>query len=355
MRPPKAGLAAFAAVVAGLTVASPAAATTRVVTPGHSIQKAINHSHPGDTVLVTEGRYAQSLQIRTDDITLRGEEGAVLTRPSKIPPTVCNTAFGEGPGSVTGVCVVGQFTGGSNPTVTRLVSHVRIVGLTIHNFTAEGILIFGGRRTLVEHNHLDFNGGYGAFANTSRGTRFISNEARGNHEAGFYVGDSPHANAVVHGNLSTGNGNGIFLRSAEGGNISENVVHDNCIGILVLAKNPGPSGNWDIRENRADRNNKPCPPNEGGPPTSGIGIGLLGANDTTVVGNHVNGNRHKHPSFASGGIVVGTFGTNAPSNVLIKGNVLADNSPFDIHWDGSGTVRFRTNDCERSKPSAICH
>ena len=43
-----------------------------VVSPGQSIQAAVNHAHPGDTVLLRRGVYHQSVQIRTDGITLRG-------------------------------------------------------------------------------------------------------------------------------------------------------------------------------------------------------------------------------------------------------------------------------------------
>jgi nitrous oxidase accessory protein NosD len=358
VRTSKAGLAVLAAAAAVLALASPAAATTRVVTPGHSIQKAINKSKPGDTVLVTEGRYAQSLQITTDDITLRGEEGAVLTQPSKVADTVCNSQFAEGPGKQTGVCVVGDVGAGPHggpPQVTREVTHVRIAGFTIHNFGSVGITIFGGRKTLVKRNRLDENGGYGVFSNTSRGTRYIKNVAHNNHEAGFYVGDSPHANAVVHDNVSIGNGNGIFLRNAEGGNVSGNTVRSNCVGILVLGDAPGPSGNWTIADNTADRNNKPCAGSSDNPAASGMGIALFSANDTKVINNRVSGNVHRHKSFASGGIVVGKSGNTPPTHDLIQGNVLTDNAPFDIKWDKSGTVTFRSNECERSSPGGLCH
>lgn len=356
MRTSKAGLAVLAAAAAALTLASPAAATTRVVTPGHSIQKAIDKSKPGDTVLVREGRYAQGLEISTDNITLRGEEGAVLTQPSKAPDTECNL-MPESPGAQTGICVIGQVALGPHggpPQVTGYVTHVRIAGFTIHNFSGEGIFIFGGKKTLVKRNRLAENGGYGVFSNTSRGTRYIKNIAHNNHEAGFYVGDSPNANAIVHDNVALGNGNGVFLRNATGGNVSGNTVRNNCIGILVLGDAPGPAGNWTIADNTATRNNKACPGGEDNPATSGMGIAVLSAHDTRVLDNRVSGNVHKHKSFASGGIVVGKFGPTPPTHDLIQRNVLTDNAPFDIKWDRSGTVTFRSNECERSSPGGLC-
>src|SRR6516165_9667671 len=43
-----------------------------VVGPNQSIQAAVNKAHPGETVFLLPGVYHQTVQIRTDDITLRG-------------------------------------------------------------------------------------------------------------------------------------------------------------------------------------------------------------------------------------------------------------------------------------------
>src|ERR1700687_5286229 len=94
----------IAAWVAGLalalssgTAASAWASRTIVVGPGQSIQAAINEASPGDTVLVEPGVYHQSVQIRTDGITLRGSGafrgGTVLVPPKSFPKTLCNGAF----------------------------------------------------------------------------------------------------------------------------------------------------------------------------------------------------------------------------------------------------------------------
>jgi len=357
----RAAAALLVAAGALALVVSPATATTRVVTPGHSIQKAIDKSKPGDTVLVEDGRYAQSLQLDTDNVTLRAEERVELRQPSKVPDTVCNR-FAEKPSQVVGICVVGQIAqpAGGPPEVVRPVTRVRIAGFTVRGFGGDGVFIFGGRKTLLKRMRLVDNGGYGAFANTSSGTRFIDNEVLDNGAPGLYVGDSPKANAVVRDNVSIGNhGEGILIRSATGGRVSDNVLRGNCAGVLVLADAPGPAGNWILERNSVSRNNLACAgdPSEGEPPISGIGIGLFGAHDTSVRDNTVVGNRRLHPSIAGGGIVIGKLdpsGT-APAHDSVKDNALADNSPFDIDWDGSGSVTFRRNDCDRSRPSGICH
>ena len=232
-------------------------------------------------------------------------------------------------------------------------------GFTVTHFSGNGMFILGVNGAAVRHDHFLSNGGYGAFNLTSTHTHFLENTSRDNGDAGFYVGDTPHAHATVWRNVSTGNaGEGIFLRDASHGDVTHNLVRHNCAGILVLADAPGPAGFWEISRNVANSNNKACAghPADGEPPFSGIGIGLSGANHTSVVGNQVADNRDLHPSSASGGILVlkGSGGT-APVSDLIKDNVLSHNSPFDIRWDLSGTnIRIKRNECEKSSPSGLC-
>src|ERR671939_598461 len=77
------GAAVLAAVATGALVLVPgAAAKTRTVSPGHSIQAAIDKSKPGDTVFVEKGTYKGSLDISTDRVTLEGERGTVLKQGS---------------------------------------------------------------------------------------------------------------------------------------------------------------------------------------------------------------------------------------------------------------------------------
>ena len=353
------GAVALAVVAAALVAVAPAAARTRVVTPGHSIQRAINRSDPGDVVIVEDGHYRESLQINKR-LTLRGDDNVLLTQPAHPANTICNQ-FAESPGQAVGICIVGQIAvpGGGPPEVVKEVSKVRVAGFTVRGFGGDGVLIFGARKTLFKRSRLEHNGSYGVFSNTSRGTRLVDDVAVANHAPGLYIGDSPHANAVVRDNLSAGNGMGIFLRNAQHGRVSDNVFRGNCVGILVLADAPGPAGSWILERNDVMSNNRACKgePSQGEPPFSGLGIGLFGAHDTTVDGNRVVGNRSSHPSAAKGGIAIGKgdpSGT-APQRDVIEDNVIGGNRPFDLFWDGSGTVRFHGNECDRSRPGTLCH
>jgi nitrous oxidase accessory protein NosD len=348
----------LAAVATGALVLVPgAAAKTRTVSPGHSIQAAIDKSKPGDTVFVRKGTYKVSLDISTNDVTLEGERGTVLKQGPG--DSLCNQ-FGEDHTQKVGICIHGQIAtpGGGNPEVVNEVEGVVVRHLTVKGFGSDGVFIFGGRKTIVRAVHLLGNGGYGAFSNTSRGTRFINDDVQDNGAPGLYVGDSPHANATLRGNFVKNNhGEGILIRNASHGSVKKNILKYNCAGLLVLADAPGPARKWTITQNATSFNNKGCAgePDEGEPAISGIGIGLFGARDTTVASNAGFKNIAKHASIAHGGIVVMTGGQHDERNLLIRANGFSDNSPFDISWDKKGDlISFIDNQCVKSKPSSIC-
>ena len=354
------GATVLAAVATGALVLVPSAvAKTRVVKPGKSIQAAIDKSKPGDTVEVRKGTYREALQISKDDITLLGEKGVVLKQPATPPTTTCSQ-MAEKPTDVVGICIVGHVTiGAQGPTLDKQVSGVRVERIDVNGFSADGVFIFGGKKVVLKTNVLEDNGGYGAFSNTSQGTRFINNDVLSNGAPGLYVGDSPHANATIRNNYARGNaGEGILLRNASHGHVRKNILKKNCAGLLVLADAPGPARKWTIDHNASSFNNKACPgePDDGEPAVSGIGIGLIGAQDTTLAFNGLYKNASDKPSFAHGGIVVSTGVEGTPEhNLLIKGNALDSNSPFDISWDKKGTkISFVDNKCSKSKPKSIC-
>jgi hypothetical protein len=56
---------------------------THVVRPGESIQAAIDAARPGDTILVKPGTSAEALKVTTDNLTLKGSRGTVLTMPGE--------------------------------------------------------------------------------------------------------------------------------------------------------------------------------------------------------------------------------------------------------------------------------
>jgi nitrous oxidase accessory protein NosD len=301
-----------------------------VVHPGESIQKAIKAAHPGDTIVVLGGVYHGTVVIKKDGISLRGVD-AVLKPPAK-PTSTCGAS---------GFCVQAD--------------NVSISGFTVRNFPDFGIVAFGVRNAKFMTNRAINNGEYGLATFSSTGTQMIANLARGSDDAGLYVGDTPHADATVVANETSDNFLGILVRNARHGKIAGNQVHNNCVGMLFLADEPGPAGVFDVRGNKVVNNTRACPAFEGAPPLSGVGIALLGARGMEIKSNHIIHNVPSGPTGLSGGVVVvsGFKGT-PPTNNTVTGNTIHRNKP-DIFWDkrGSGN-RLKPNDCKTSKPGRLC-
>lgn len=331
---------------------------TIIVSPGQSIQAAVNRASPGDTVLVKPGIYRQSVQIRTDGITLQGSgnsrRGTVLVPPARNVRNTCNAAFGP-----TGVCILAKKVNVKTGAVLREVSDVTVRGMLVSGFPANGVFGYGTSGLTVTQVTAVRDGDYGISRFVSTRTLFANDVAIGNHEAGFYVGDSPNADTVVRDNVARGNQFGVFVRHARGVSVSGNVATGNCQGILVLDDGQrGGAGNAVIQHNIVARNNKFCPKTDDTPVNvQGGGILLLGATNTLVARNLVFGNVGKQ--FNSGGIVVLSArkiskGSN-PNNDTIAGNSAHRNRPADLVWDGTGfNVRFVANRCETSTPAGLC-
>jgi nitrous oxidase accessory protein NosD len=301
-----------------------------VVRPGESIQKAIKAADPGDTIVVVGGVHHESVVIKKDGISLRGDD-AVLKPPAK-PTSSCGAS---------GFCVQAD--------------DVSISGFTVRNFKDSGIIAIGARDAKFVTNRAFNNGEYGIAAFSSPGTRMIANLTSGSDDAGLYVGDSPHADATVVANETYDNFLGILVRNALHGKIVGNRVHNNCLGMFFLADEPGPAGAFGVSANEVVNNTRACPAFEDAPPLSGVGIALLGAKGMEIKGNHIVHNVPSGPTGLSGGVVVTKgFGGTAPTNNTVVGNTILRNKP-DILWDKSGSGnRFEPNNCKTSKPGGLC-
>jgi hypothetical protein len=347
-------LVASVAALTTLSLAGPALAGD----DDFNIQEAVDDADPGDTIHIPSGTYAQNVTITTDGISLDGDGDVVLTPPDDPKPTDCDDG---NKARVSGICIYGDVT---FPTtvdgevvVNDAVEDVSISGITVEGFTGDGVIGLGTENLSVRHSAFKDNHGYGAASFVTHGTTFKDNAAVGNEEAGFYIGDSPDADAAVHGNYSADNELGFFFRHASNGEASYNVAKENCIGILILADAPGPAKDWTVHDNEVDANNRVCPARteEMIPPLSGAGIVVSGAQEIEVRDNTVRDNDSKEASAFEGGIValVGIGGT-VPSDITVEDNEAFDNEPLDIDVDAAENVDADGNDCGTSEPADIC-
>jgi Right handed beta helix region len=342
---------AVGAMAAGCLAVSAAAAgaATIHVSAGHSIQAAVDRAHRGDTIVVGAGVYHGGVKIKKNRLTLRGagdgRSGTVIKPGSH---KSCD--------GTSGICIGSRVSHGRPiPTVGTHISRFRIQG-----FRDFGAIAFDARKTVFRNNKFIRNDEYGVAAFSSKKTKFLHNVAIEGEVAGIYVGDSPHANAVLRGNVARRNHEfGFFLRDASHAVAAHNRAVHNCLGMaLINTGSPGGVHDWTLRKNRVLRNQRRCPAGEGGPPISGTGIGLLGASRNVVRDNLVKGNRPAGAAAFPGGIVVASstmFGGSNAAHNRITHNRLRHNEPADLLWDGKGKGnRFTHNRCQTSQPGGLC-
>ena len=313
-------------LTAALLPATPARAATIEVFPGDSIQAAVNSASPGDTILVHAGTYKQSVSIKTDDLTIEGEgasDSGTVLKPSK-SANQCQKGK-------SGFCANGGST--SDGTVSGL----RITGFKITGFKQSGILLTETKGAVVSDVLLGSNKGSGVVASSSSGTRVVNRTLKLNGGPGIYIADSARAHATIRNDEISGNPFGIFLRDSAVGDVAENTVENNCIGIAVLnTTEKVTTHGYDIHGNTVDDNTRYCPAGNGLPATSGIGVAVAGAHSITVRRNTIQGNRASRSVPAHGGVVLGSFGKLVPKDDTIVHNHLRRNDP-NIRYDGTGS------------------
>jgi parallel beta-helix repeat protein len=344
-------LALAGSALIGIMPAFAGTADTIVVHPGQSIQRAVNHAQPGDTIVVEAGVYHQSVLIKhTNDLTLKGA-GAGAHGTVLMPPVGTSARTNACERFQSGICILG--TGGN------IVDGTRVTGFRVTGFAGFGIVALGTSNSMFDHNAAINDGEYGMTSFNSTGNSYEHNLAVGSDEAGFYYGDSPNANGTFENNVSRGNLFGFFLRDAAHGKLQDNVATGNCDGFMFLDTGSGIGGLWTAEHNVASRNNKFCPANEEGPAISGVGMAILGDDGVVLRENQVIGNVPSGDAQISGGIVVLSsepLGGNVENGNKIVENTAFHNKPKDVIWDGNGTGNtFTDNNCGKSAPASICN
>lgn len=340
-------------------VASVSAASAIHVGPGQSIQVAIDGAPAGRVIQVARGTYGGNLEV-VRSVHLVGD-GAVIVPAAVATANLCQTpGFFDG---VVGVCIHGAIDFSSGEITP--VADVSMEGFTVRDFSGPGIVAVGVAGFRAENLVTAHNGEMGMFINTVSDLSLHNSRSYDNQGDGFFLENlpegSPSTNTVISGNTSYGNlGSGIMFINSLGGRITNNNLHGNCAGIVVsgfLGEYGVAGGDVSVRHNRVTANNRWCPADgSGAPDYGGIGIALVGAQNTTVERNDVRGNRARAGSaIPGGGIVVATLAENLPVNPAsnpptgssVRSNRLSGNAPYDIYSDGTGSDNTVTGN--------ICH
>ena len=174
-------LTLLSAGLASASAAAPARSPGTVIfaPPGQSIQAAVNRAHPGTTIQLGRGVYHQTVQIRTDGITLRGVgnslNGTVLKPPSKKPHTLCTSVFG-----VTAVCILAKKVNATTGAAPVPVNGDTVTRMYVAGFPSNGVFGYGTNGLTVTQVSAFNDGDYGISRFVSTNTLFADDIAVGN-------------------------------------------------------------------------------------------------------------------------------------------------------------------------------
>lgn len=324
---------------------------TIVVQEGETVQTAVDRARPGDTIEVPYAVYHERVVIDINDITLRG-----------IPNDAGEWPILDGEGKLS----EGVIASGNNFTVGNL--HFR-------NYTDNGVLVEGVTGAHFHDIFAENVGTYGVYPVRSTDVLIERVEVTGVDDAGVYAGQCE--NVIVRDSVVYGNVLGIELENTLNGEIYNNHVYDNTVGIFVVLLpqlTSKISSNTLVYNNITEGNNHEnfAPPGAiAGIAPSGVGILLLATDNAEVYSNTIQDNK-------STGVAVfsltstGAFDINEidvgplPENNWVHDNSYENNGfdadPFikdlgiptaDILWDGTGMDNRFNEDTASSFPPLV--
>lgn len=288
----------------------------------------------GGVILIAPGTYKESLDVRGDDVTVRGEDRNRVILDGELTRSNGVVATGE---------------------------RVTVENLTVRDFLQNGVLITGAtdengagvargpdgylpEKTpppvpgyLVQKVTATNNGLYGIYAFNRTGGVIRDNLASGGSDSGIYVGQCEQCNALVQDNVITFNASGIELANASAVTVTGNRIVRNRIGISVLSnylEAHGPSQGVRIVGNLiADNDEAQTPVQAGG--AFGVGIGLGGTVDAEIRANTITGS-------SAVGVWLTSSEDFAPRGSRVMGNTWSDNA-LDIALAASETAPGEDN------------
>ena len=263
------GTVPFVSLVLVLGAGVTSGAGTIRVKAGESIAAALEQAEAGTTVEVEPGVYHEALTVDTPGITLRG-----IVKGQARPVL-------DGRGELND----GVIASGSPFTMT---------GFGVRHYKGNGVSAQGVDGVVFSDLVVDDTGLYGVYPVQSRNVNITHCTITRVVDAAIYVGESNHALVAyneVHHNVA-----GIEIENTNDAIVRDNLAYENTAGILVFVlpgkmqkegKRTRVFRNWVIRNNT---------PNFGDPNSivgklpQGLGIMVMGADDTIVEDNQVKDN-----------------------------------------------------------------
>lgn len=276
-------------VVVGCGSSDPVgSASGTTVSPGESIQAAVDAASPGDTIRVLPGDYVET------------HDGIAAVRVTKPLNLIAESGPNErvrilpNPGQRHGILVEPESSG--DPDVDGVV----IQGFTVEGFSNNGIWLRHVTNFTIEDNTSINNLENGIWPTISANGEVKNNVSYGSLDSALWV--EAGENVRVIGNELYNSPTGLEVTVSNDIHMEDNDVHDNVVGIGLyhpssagLPPNNWPSQpfrNWNVVNNRVYDNNFPNPVSTGtvGQLPSGGGLLILGVDDVEVESNRIENN-----------------------------------------------------------------
>jgi len=278
-----------AVLVFGLAVVWAPTATTAAsftVTPGESIQAAVDAASPGDTIRVMPGDYTEP---HAGTAAVRITKPLKLLAKSKLPKVKVRLLPGAGQNH-------GIVVEPANPGDPDVVG-VQIKGFTVEGFPNNGIWLRHVKRFKIENNESIDNLENGIWPTLSANGLVKRNVAYGSEDSALWVEASE--NVRVLNNEFHHSPTGLEITVSKNIVAKKNHIHHNTTGIGLYhpsaASLPplGDDGHWDIVSNYVHDNNEPndAPPGSmSADLPAGGGILVLGVDNVNIQKNRVENN-----------------------------------------------------------------
>lgn len=304
----------------------------RVPTDAPTIQAGVDRARPGDLVLIAPGVYREAVSVRTERLTLRGEDRNAVVLDGQ--DTKINGISVEVDGvAVENLTIHGYrqsgllFNGGTEPdgTVDPKVA-----------YGTDGNVLSGYRASYVTSYN---NGTYGIYAFASSNGTIEESYVSGNPDSGIYVGQCRPCNVVVRHVTAEHNAIGYYGTNASGGvYVVDSVFRGNRLGLTPNSQKMeqlSPQVETVLAGNLVLDNDDPDTPTI---PRGffGGGIAIGGGTRNIVVRNRVSG----HDYFGIGLVSLNPF---EPENNRVEGNVLADNGTDLVYLPSSAVTSTKGN------------
>jgi len=327
------------------------------VSPGESIQDAVDAAGPNQTIVIEPGIYHESIVVDKPGIKLIGKrdphgQGVIIENPGDEENGIFVSDNGDG---------------------------FMLARVTVRNFEENGVLMIRVNRFVLSFVDTINDGEYGLFPVLSSQGLIFHCSAQYHSDAGIYVGQSQFVN--IFKSTAFGNVNGFEIENSSDIKVHQNYGYNNTSGLTVVLLpqlTVKSSSNISIVHNRFIDNNLPNfadPDDIAAAVPTGSGMLVIGSDNVTIMQNEVTGNDFLGIGIGSTTLITALAGIPPevidvepdPDGVEVKHNTVLDNgdSPpplpppltglgVDLFWDGSGTANcWQNNTFETSFPPVL--